>query len=142
MNALARFLSITVAVLLLVVVGKSGWVSNQKPLHALSGATWVVEQIEGRAVTADPPELVLDTIKGVVSGFTGVNRLHGQFYLKGNTITFGVIATTRRAGTEQAMNTELRFLNMLEQVSIWRLHNDHLEFLRDAVVLLRFGRKL
>ena len=141
MNALARFLSTIVAILLLVAVAKSGWVSNHKPLHALSGAIWIVEQIEGRAVTGDPPELTLDTLKGAVSGSTGVNRLHSQFFLKGNAITFGTIATTRRAGTEQAMNTELRFLSTLEQVNSWRFHNDHLEFLKDGVVLLRFVRK-
>jgi heat shock protein HslJ len=141
MKTFVRFASFFLTMLSFILVGESGPASNAPPDHALYGVTWVAEQIAGKPVTENPPELTLDRAKSIVSGSTGVNRLHGQYSLNGNAIEFGPIATTRRAGTEEAMKMETRFLRKLEQVNGWHVADDHLELLKDGMIIMKFARK-
>jgi heat shock protein HslJ len=122
-------------------IGKSGATTQAQLNRAFDNVTWVLEQIGSSRVGANPPELSFDRAKGLVSGSTGINRLHAHYALTGQELTFSSIATTRRIGTEEAMDLEARFLHRLERVNGWRIKGDNLELLRNGLLLLKFAHK-
>ncbi|MDE5897727.1 MAG: META domain-containing protein [Treponemataceae bacterium] len=55
-----------------------------------------------------------------VSGFSGVNRFHGAYVVKGKQITVPVgFASTRMAGSPEAMEFESLFLRAMQSPSAW-----------------------
>ncbi|MDZ8119476.1 META domain-containing protein [Pontiella agarivorans] len=72
------------------------------------------------------------TPDGAVSGSTGCNVLTGSCTLKGETIRFNPLATTRRfySQPEGVMEQESAFLQALENSRVWKIEADVLE-LRD-----------
>ena len=58
--------------------------------------------------TADEPLVLAFGHDGRVSGSTGVNQLTASYSLTADYLTFGPLATTRRAGTPEQMEQEHR----------------------------------
>ena len=58
-----------------------------------------------------------------------MNRYNGQATIDGNTISFGPLATTRRAGPPALMDQESKFLRALETVKSFRVEESGLLFL-------------
>jgi len=141
MKNLSNFKIFIVAIATLGFVGKSGATTQDHVKRVFYNVTWVLTQIGSSPVTKNQPELSFDTAKELVSGSTGVNRLHAHFTLTGQELVFGPIATTRRMGTKEAMSVEARFLHQLVFVNRWRINEDALELLRDGLMLLKFTRK-
>jgi heat shock protein HslJ len=61
-----------------------------------------------------------------VTGYGGCNELTGTYTLKGNDLTFGGVAMTRRACID-GMDTEGIFAPALTGVRSWRILGEHLE---------------
>ena len=141
MKNLSNFKIFIVAIATLGFVGKSGATTQDHVKRVFYHVTWILTQIGGSPVAKNQPELSFDTAKELVSGSTGVNRLHAHFTLTGQELVFGPIATTRRTGPKEAMSVEARFLHRLEFVNRWRINEDALELLRDGLMLLKFARK-
>ncbi len=103
---------------------------------------WVLTQLKGQPVTLAAnqrePSLVLHTAQARVAGYSGCNRLTGQFTLKDSRLSFGNLAGTMMACTEGA-DLEQQFLEALPQVVTYAVNGAHLE-LKDAkgAVLARF----
>jgi heat shock protein HslJ len=89
---------------------------------ALAGTEWSIASIEGRPIVAhDAPLVVAFGHDGRVSGTTGVNQLTASYSLTDEYLTFGPTATTRRAGSPEAMEQEQRVLAALAGMCPYRL---------------------
>ena len=74
---------------------------------ALAGTEWAVARLgEERLVESDQPLLIAFGHDGRVSGSTGVNQLTASYSLTAEYLTFGPLATTRRAGAPDLMEQE------------------------------------
>lgn len=73
----------------------------------LIGSSWSVAEHDGAEIAFGAG--------GTVTGNAGVNRFRGQYTLAGDRLTVGALATTRMAGTPEAMQREQRLLRALAQ---------------------------
>ena len=89
---------------------------------ALAGTQWEILSIDGTPITpADPPLIVTFGHDGRVSGSTGVNQLTASYSLTHDYLTFGPLATTRRAGPPELMEQEHRIVASLAGMCSYRL---------------------
>jgi putative lipoprotein len=87
----------------------------------LAGTSWTLVSIgdstviegAGASLTFDPA--------GSVSGSTGCNSFSGSYTVDGAALTFGPLATTRKACEEPLMAQEAAFLQAMAGVSGWEV---------------------
>jgi copper homeostasis protein (lipoprotein) len=81
------------------------------------------------------PYITLMTQGNRVKGFAGCNRLMGSYELKGESLKFGRMASTRMA-CQIGMELETSFLQALESTVNWKIEGEHLELsdLKGALV--------
>lgn len=91
----------------------------------LSGADWVVEDINRRGVI-DNSRLTLAFVSGErVSGTTGCNIFSGTYTVDGSKLTFGPLMTTRKACLAPALNAqEARYTGALQGEMTWQILPD------------------
>jgi heat shock protein HslJ len=87
---------------------------------ALYAQPWLVEDIGGRGVVDRAQTTMQLAEGGSVSGDTSVNSYQGRATIDGNEISFGPLATTRRAGPPAMMDQEAKFLKAAKTVSSFR----------------------
>ena len=104
--------------------------------RVLAGTEW-------RLVTLGPPGSETDVVTGTTvtvrlgedgraSGSTGCNTYSGTYEVRGDTISFGRLASTRRACLDQNANEqERRFLAALEAANRFRLSSNRLTIISD-----------
>ncbi len=81
---------------------------------ALAGTQWELVTIDGEpAGSAGAPLLIAFGHDGRVSGSTGVNDLTASYTVTADYLTFGPLATTRRAGPSELMAQEQRVIGSL-----------------------------
>ena len=81
---------------------------------ALAGTEWEIVVVAGEpAHRAEEPLLLAFGHDGRVFGTTGVNQLTASYSLTADYLTFGPLATTRRAGTPEQMEQEHRLVQSL-----------------------------
>lgn len=89
---------------------------------ALAGTQWELLAIDGRPVLAgEDPLRITFGHDGRVSGTTGVNQLTASYSLTPDYLTFGPLATTRRAGPPELMAQEHRIVASLAGMCSYRL---------------------
>lgn len=89
---------------------------------ALAGTQWEILTIDGQAVVGGGEPLVITFgHDGRVSGTTGVNQLTASYSLTTEYLTFGPLATTRRAGSPELMEQEHRVVASLAGMCPFRL---------------------
>lgn len=94
---------------------------------ALAGTQWEILSIDDRAVVPDgAPLAVTFGHDGRVSGSTGVNQLTASYSLTADYLTFGPLATTRRAGPPELMEQEHLVVASLAGMCPYRLDARHL----------------
>ncbi len=109
----------------------------------LRGTQWalVAEGSAGASAGTDAqraPHLQLDPAQMRVSGYSGCNRMFGNFELQGSQLRFAGLGGTRRACLE-GMDVEQRFLEALQAVQGWRIAGQELLLTgADGATLLRF----
>jgi heat shock protein HslJ len=83
---------------------------------------WRITEVRGSPVQpADQPiALTLATADDRVTGYTGVNRFGGGYELEGESLSFGALVMTRRAGPQPLMDQETAITQALEAVRAWR----------------------
>lgn len=95
-----------------------------EPSDLFEGAEWTVHSLAGRPL----PEKVSVTISFLdddrVAGSSGCNRFMGGYELTGEGLSFGQIAGTRMACPEPQMQTEQRFLALLQDVNRFEITPD------------------
>ena len=85
---------------------------------------WLVEEINGGGVVDRAQTTITFSKDGSVSGNTSVNRFRGAATVDGNMLSFGPLATTRRAGPPALMQQEAKFLKAIETTGLLLLRND------------------
>ncbi len=88
---------------------------------SLYSQPWLVEDIDGHGVVDTAQTTIKFAEDGSVSGDTSVNRYQGRANIEGDAISFGPLATTRRAGPPALMNQEAKFLKAVETVKSFRI---------------------
>jgi len=112
-------------------------------LQTLGGADWRLVELNGRA--AIPAELTrrpwirFNTDSSRVSGSAGCNRMSGPFTLRGDTMQFGSLISTRMACGDQALNQqESDFFGALQSTDRYALSGDTLKLIKGTETVARF----
>ena len=115
---------------------------GESAVPALPGTSWRLEDLAGAGVIDDAPASLEFSDGGRVSGSATCNRFTGTATLTGNAISFGPLATTRKACPEALMSQETRYLQALEVAERVEVQ-DSLLYLHTAggAAPLRFGRE-
>jgi copper homeostasis protein (lipoprotein) len=102
---------------------------------------WLLQEITGESFV-EGTDLSRARIRlhrdGKVSGSNGCNRLTGGFELNGDRLTFGRIASTRRACPGDYMKLEAAFDTMLSKVQSWQLGGGRMLLLGSGGILATF----
>ena len=143
-----RFLIILVLLLMSAPLMVQAQIGRNRPAEqrVLTGAEW-------RLVSLGPPGSETDVVTGTTvtvrfgedgraSGSTGCNTYSGTYEVRGDTLTFGRLASTRRACLDQNANEqERRFLAALEAANRFRLSSNRLTIISDrGRMILNFVR--
>jgi putative lipoprotein len=105
-------------VALVLFASECGGDDGGDELASLDGSSWIL--VEGEGITI--PGAVMPTIAfeaGRVSGSGGCNRFTGSYEEEGETLSLGMLASTRMACAEDVMRAETAYLSALESVSSW-----------------------
>lgn len=98
-------------------------------LKELAGTSWVLRDLDGELVDAEaaagePTWPALSVSFGAdglsVAGHGGLNRFGGRYSQQKESLVFGPLAMTRRAGPAPLMALERRYTQMLSRVEGWR----------------------
>ena len=109
-----------------IVQGQSGLAGTEWRLVSFGPSGAEVDVVQGTTVTANFGE------DGRVGGSTGCNNYGGTYEVRGDTISFGRLISTRRACLDQNANEqERRFLAALEAASRFRLSGGRLTIFSD-----------
>ena len=88
---------------------------------ALAGTQWELLTIDGEpAASGEVPLVITFGHDGRVSGSTGVNQLTASYTVTADYLTFGPLATTRRAGSPELMAQEHRVVGSLAGMCAFR----------------------
>lgn len=111
--------------------------SPVRPLAMLSGTQWLLTHPDGIDQT------ISFGTNGQVSGSSGCNNFSGSFMQTGRMVTFGPLASTRRACQEPLQSAEARFFNLLADTRAADATMNELVFFGDRgevlAVLIRNG---
>lgn len=102
----------------------------------LEGTNWVL--VSDVPEGAKPATFTLQAEGHKVSGFTGCNRMFGQYTLSGQTLYFNAMGTTKMACPGAPMEIEKRVLGALTRTRSFTIVGDTLSLRDDDAVLLRF----
>jgi heat shock protein HslJ len=88
-----------------------------KAVDAMAEGPWMLVKLNGKPVDGRDISLEFDAKARRAAGSTGVNRWSGGYQLSGQSLEFGPLITTRRAGPPEAMQLEREFTQALENVT-------------------------
>jgi heat shock protein HslJ len=123
---------------MLLAVAILGCKSAPTPVEAakLEGTNWVL--VSDVPAGAKPATVTFQADGHKVSGFTGCNRMFGQYTLSGQTLYFNAMGTTKMACPGAPMEIEKRVLGALTRTRSFTIVGDTLSLRDDDAVLLRF----
>jgi heat shock protein HslJ len=99
---------------------------------------WALIELDAQAITFEnKPYLVFAPKSMVVNGFGGCNQLAGSYESSGQKLKLNNIAATRMF-CQQTMQTEVAFLQSLQQVNNYKIEGHELKLLQDEKVVARF----
>jgi heat shock protein HslJ len=104
------------SVILLLAAACGG--DDTEPVASLEGTSWSLAEGEGISIP-DDAEMTIEFAGGNISGSGGCNRFRGQYSENGDALTFGPIAATRRACSEELMAAERAYFDAIENTSTW-----------------------
>jgi copper homeostasis protein (lipoprotein) len=110
----------------------------------LSDGSWRLAALPGLATPPGAPSgpyLEFTDVGRQVTGDTGCNRLAGSYRQRGTDLTFGALATTRRACLDpQAAEIEQRFVDALERTQWYWIVDGELTLFEGGSALARLRR--
>ena len=83
----------------------------------LNGSSWQLSRIRQNGVNLEIPRNTKITVSfsgNKISGFSGINRYNGTYRVRNNTTLSTDIITTLMGGSEELMNFEMVFLDILQ----------------------------
>jgi heat shock protein HslJ len=125
----------------LLAAALAGCTSAQTPAASkeaakLEGTNWVL--VSDVPEGTKPATLTLQADGRKVVGFTGCNRMFGQYTLSGQALYFNAMGTTKMACPGPAMDLEKHVLNALTRARKFTIAGDTLSLRDDDTELLRF----
>jgi len=107
---------------------------------SLSGQRWQLRRIgTNQEVSVESVFIQFDAQQQRVTGFSGCNYFNGGYRLTGHNLTFGAIASTKRACLEEPIQSvEMKFYEALGQTTRYHLAADELHFYAGDRLLLTF----
>ncbi len=105
-------------------------VTEKEPADLIG--SWLVEDIDGRGVIDNAQTTVEFGADGAVSGSTCVNRYSGKASIDGNKLSFGPLATTRKAGPPALMDQEQKFSTALGTVAAFEFGEPGILYFLDS----------
>ena len=108
-------------------------VVSVNPLADLVNTYWKLISIGDNAITMDSKQkkeafLQLTTENNVIKGFTGCNNYTGRYQIDGNSLSFGAIASTKKACVS-GMDTESQLMLVLSNTAYYSIHKNTLTLL-------------
>lgn len=101
-------------------------VEVEVPDQKLEESYWTLETLGGEEISlSKTPYILLNTINGIVNGYTGGNSLSAAYELEEMTLTFDSIRITRRY-IEEAKDVEPNFVKALEATVTYAIKGDRL----------------
>jgi heat shock protein HslJ len=108
----------------------------------LVGTDWLLEDLAGRAVLADVRATLAFPADGQVAGVASCNRFTGTVSVRGDSVAFGPLATTRMGCAPAVADQETRYLAALRDAHRLRRDGPSLFLeVRGAAAPLRFTRR-
>lgn len=126
-----RLLPTLLAVLLLAACHRGPHAAGPGDAAPLLQTQWRLAALGDRAVDMAEdrrPDFTLDAKENRISGFTGCNRMSGEYVLSGSELKFDRMISTKMACVE-TMELERDFLNAMEATVGWRMAEGRLELL-------------
>ena len=91
---------------------------------SLTGSEWILTALEGQPLIAEAPITAAFTEELQVGGTSGCNTYSGSYEVDGDTISFGLMATTRVACPQPIMQQETSYLTVLERTQTYAVTDD------------------
>jgi heat shock protein HslJ len=88
---------------------------------SLTGDEWILTTLEGAPLIAEAPITAAFTEEGQVAGTAGCNTYSGSYEVDGDSLSFGVMATTLMACPQPIMDQERSYLAALERTESYAL---------------------
>jgi putative lipoprotein len=116
--------------------------STSTPKVDLVGGSWVAEDIDGAGVIDNAQSTLEFGNDGRVSGRGACNRYGGKVELKGASLIFDELASTKMACPPAVMDQETKFMAALQATRSYRMDDGNKLVLSDATgrPRLRFSR--
>ncbi len=113
---------------------------SSPPTSSLSGQRWQLRRIgDSQAVNLENVFLEFNAEEQRVTGFSGCNYFNGSYRLTGHDLTFGAIASTKRACLQEPIQSiEIKFYEALGQTTRYHLAEGALHFYAGDRLLLTF----
>lgn len=108
-------------------------VVSVNPLADLVNTYWKLISIGDNAITMDSKQkkeafLQLTTENNMIKGFAGCNNYTGHYQIDGNSLSFGAIASTKKACLS-GMDTESQLMLVLSNTAYYSIHKNTLTLL-------------
>ena len=105
---------------------------------------WYLVEIEGDQeiilVNDKEPYLELDLESSKAGGNASCNNFFSDYTLEGNSLSFGLIATTMMACPDET-NQEHRFLQALSRIDSYEIVDNKLNLMENGVTILVFEKR-
>ncbi|WP_319542620.1 META domain-containing protein [uncultured Pseudodesulfovibrio sp.] len=101
---------------------------DQKTLESeLVNKVWNLKNLFARDVETDTPLTLKFNADGTVEGFGGCNSFNGKYTLTGDSLSFGPMATTRKACGAALGEQEYTYLTFLATISKVKVEDEELK---------------
>jgi len=133
-----------------VSIGSAGQVErpaaeSEDPGKVLEGGPWLMLDLNGEIVQLPAgerqPSILFLRQDRRVTGYSGCNGFTGGYDQRGDALTFGLLAMTRRYCAGAAGEVERKFVEMLSKVRSWQIEGGMLLFSEGNKVLARFRQE-
>lgn len=102
------------------------------PAVHLLGASWTVEDLDGRGVVDSAAATLQFSADGRLTGRGSCNSYGGSYIASGETLSVGALATTKRACAEALMRQEQLFYDILGGARRFRFADDGALLIQDG----------
>jgi len=131
--------------LILMLAGCASYQSNKHKKESLIGTEWVlIELPENNALlraVAQAPTFKIQESSGLAAGMSGINRYSSRYVLEADSLSFGLIISTKMAGPPADSKLEQAYLEALSQTDSWQLYDNRLKLLSNSKPILVFSKR-
>lgn len=115
------------SMILIALLAASCAALNPAGANELDGTQWELLYIR-KSIPLDGSTITIEFENGEVHGRSGCNSYFGEYTVKGNEITYGMLASTEMAcmDPEGIMQQEQEYLAFLSEVVTWSIEGEQL----------------